>query len=320
MFRYRDTQGRPAVFRSLTGMDVNAFETLCAEFEGAYRNARADATCTRRGQRPRRRAPGAGRRHALERRDRLLMTLIRPRVYPTYELLGYFSGLHNGNAHRNVADVLAVLQGLGDFPFDRPDRDPQRLPLDSVAAVMDAFPEVRLIIDTREQRVRRPTGDYAAQGPYDSMKKEAHTLKTQLAVRPDGRIESVGDSVPGGSRHDKTLLEDSGVLDRLPPGRGPMADKACNGLRDDDPSIPIVTPRPARRGHPLTEPEKMANRFIARYRIVVGHAIAQMNRYTVLRQVDRGSRHGHARVVRAVAGLVNRRIEAVPLKAYGAAA
>src|SRR5262245_54036539 len=155
MFRYRDIQGRPAVFRSLTGMDTNSFETLCAEFEGAYRSARAAACCTRRGQRPRRRAPGAGRRHASGPRDRLLMTVIWPRVYPTYELLGYFFGLHNGNAHRKVADVLAVLQGLGDFPFDRPDRDPQRLPLDSVAAVMDAFPEVRLIIDTKGQRVRR---------------------------------------------------------------------------------------------------------------------------------------------------------------------
>jgi len=64
----------------------------------------------------------------------------------------------------------------------------------------------------------------------------------------------------------------------------------------------------------------VANRFIARYRIVVEHAIAQLNRYTVLRQVYRGDRSAHARVVRVVAMVVNRRIEVVPLKAYDAAA
>ena len=319
MFRYQDVQGRPAVFRSLTGMDTTAFEALFADFDAAYQAARSASTGTRRGGQPRRRAPGAGRRHALDLRDRLLMALVWLRAYPTYELLGFFFGLHNGNANRNVAEVLAVLDSLGDFPFDRPDRDPGREPLASVEAVMGAFPEVRLVVDTEEQRVRRPTGGHAAQKPYYSMKK-AHTLKTQIAVRPDGRIESVGASVPGGSKHDQTLLKESGVLDRLPPGRGVMADKAYHSLRDEYPSVPIVTPRPARRNHPLTEHEEMANRFIARYRIVVEHAIAQLTRYTVLRQVYRGSRPGHARLVRVVAHLVNRRIEVVPLKTYDAAA
>jgi hypothetical protein len=320
MFRYQDIQGRPAVFRSLTGMDSAAFEALFADYDAAHRAARAASGRTRRGGHPRQRPPGAGRRHALDPRDRLLMALVWLRVYPTYELLGYFFGLHNGNACRNVADVLAVLDSLSDFPFDRPDRDPARAKLDSVAAVMDAFPEVRLVIDTKEQRIRRPGGDYAAQKPYYSMKKKAHTLKNQIAVRPDGLIESVSDSVPGGSKHDKTMARESGVLGRLAPGEGAMGDKAYDSLRDEHPSIPIVTPRPARRGHPLTEHEEVANRFIARYRIVVEHVIAHLNRYTVLRQVYRGGRPAHARVVRVVAGLVNRRTRVVPLKTYDTAA
>src|SRR5262245_42980143 len=320
MIRYQDIQGRPAVVRSLTGMDPTAFEALFAEFDAARPAARAASVRTRRGHQPRRRAPGGGHPHALEARDRLLMALVWLRVYPTYEVLGFLFGLHHGDALRNVADVLAVLESLGDFPFDRPDRDPTRATLDSVAAVMDAFPMVRRVVDTKEQRIRRPQGAYAAQKPYSSMKKKAHTLKTQLAVRPDGRIESVGDSVPGGSKHDKTMARESGVLDRLGPGQGVMADKAYDSLRDEYPAVPIVTPRPARRNRPLTEHEKMANRFIARSRIVVEHAIAQLNRYTVLRQVYRGPRSRHARVVRVVASLVNRRIEVVPLKTYDAAA
>jgi hypothetical protein len=301
-------------------MDTTAFEALFADFEVAYRAARSAAAVTRRGGQPRRRAVGAGRRHSMGLRDRLLMALVWLRAYPTYELLGLLFGLHNGDANRNVADVLAVLGSLGDFPFDRPDTDHGREPLDSVAAVIDAIPEVRLIVDTKEQRTRRPKGDHAAQKPYYSMKKRAHTLKTPIAVRPDGRIESVGASVPGGSKHDKTLLKDSGVLDRSPPGRGVMGDEAYHSLREEYPSVPIVTPRPARRNHPLGDHEEMANRFIARCRIVVEHAIAQLSRYTVLRQVYRGSRPGHTRVFRAVAYLVNRRVEIVPLKTYDAAA
>jgi hypothetical protein len=152
------------------------------------------------------------------------------------------------------------------------------------------------------------------------MKKRAHTLKTQIAVRPDGRIESVGGSVPGGSKHDKTLLLESGILGRLPEGEAAMADKAYENIHRRDPTAPLITPRPARRNRPLTEHERMANRFIARYRIVVEHAIAQLSRYTVLRQVYWGCRSAHARVVRVVAMVVNRRIEEVPLKVYGAAA
>jgi DDE superfamily endonuclease/Helix-turn-helix of DDE superfamily endonuclease len=320
MIRYQNLQGRPTIFRSLTGMDLAAFEALFQEFEAADLAQRTASTRTKRDGQPRRRAPGAGRRPALEARDRLLMALFWLRVYPTYELLGFLFGLHNGNAYRNLTEVLAVLETLGDFPFDRPDRDPRRHTLGTLDAVMDAFPMVRLVVDTKEQRTRRPAGDYAAQKPYYSMKKKAHTLKTQIVVRPDGRIESVGDSVPGGSRHDKTLLLESGILDQLPEGQAAMADKAYESIRVKDPAAPLITPQPARRNHPLTEHQKMANRFIARYRIVVEHAIAQLNRYTVLRQVYRGSRRRHARVVRVVAGLVNRRIEIVPLKTYDAAA
>jgi len=320
MIRYPDLQKRSGVlFRNLTGMSHHAFEALLTSYEAARHAARAASARTRDG-RPRRRAPGGGRHHALAPCDRLLMALFWLRAYPTYELLGFYFGLDKANAHRNTADVLAVLEALGDFPFDRPDHDPGRTPLRSPQAVMDAFPAVRLVVDTKEQRIRRPRGDHAAQKPYYSMKKKAHTLKTQLAVRPDGRIESVGLSVPGGSKHDKTLLLESGLLKRLAPGEAAMADKAYHNIREKDPQAPLVTPRPAKRNHPLTDCEKMANRFIARYRIVVEHTIAQLNRYTVLRQVYRGRRSVHTRVVRVVAMVVNRRIESVPLKVYGAAA
>src|SRR5262245_62108699 len=57
------------------------------------------------------------------------MALIWLRVYPTYELLGFFFDLHKRNAQLNVRDVLATLETLDDFPFDRPGRGAHETPL-----------------------------------------------------------------------------------------------------------------------------------------------------------------------------------------------
>ena len=51
------------------------------------------------------------------------MALVWLRVYPTYEVLGWLFGLEKSNAWENVQDVLAVLETLADFPFERPAAD-----------------------------------------------------------------------------------------------------------------------------------------------------------------------------------------------------
>ena len=66
----------------------------------------------------------------------------------------------------------------------------------------------------------------------------------------------------------------------------------------------------------LEEDQKTYNRLVSRYRIVVEHSLAQMNRFQVLSQVYRHSRQGHGSLVRIVAGLVNRSIDRRPLKSY----
>ena len=209
MFAYDTLLRYPDAFRGLTGMAPGAFEDLLTAFRAAQDRRRRRRRTTRQGQ-PRQRAAGAGPPHRHDDRHRLLMALVWLRVYPTYELLGLFFGLHKRNAQLNVRDVLATLDTLDDFPFGRPGRE--RTKVRSVAAVMAAFPQVRVIIDSKEQRVNRPRG-YEAQKPYYSGKKKAHTLKTQVVVDPCGRIEAVSDSVPGGANHDLPLLRGSGVLE-----------------------------------------------------------------------------------------------------------
>jgi DDE superfamily endonuclease/Helix-turn-helix of DDE superfamily endonuclease len=308
---------RPAALRALTGLGPDDFEALLVDFATAQDRRRRAAARTRAGT-PRRRAYGAGRKPDLDDRHRLLLTLVWLKVYPTYELLGTLFGLHKRNAQLNARDVVATLAEMGDFPFERPPGDRERL--SSVAAVMDAFPQVRLVIDAKEQRVERPRGE-GRQKPFSSGKKRCHTLKTQVAVRPDGSIGAVSDSVPGGAWHDLTLLRSSGLLWRLDAGadEGAMLDKGYVGVRKDRPDLPLFLPHRASRGHPLTAEQREENRAIARYRIVVEHTIAQLARFGALRQVWRSTIERHGRAFRAVAALVDRRIRAVPLKRYAAA-
>jgi hypothetical protein len=321
MFTYASLSHYPSALRSLTGMTPAQFEHLLADFTAAQERLQRHRRTTRRGQ-PRRRAAGAGHPFRHDDRHRLLMALVWLRVYPTYELLGFFFGLHKRNAQLNVRAVLEVLDTLDDFPFDRPGRERRKLA--TADQVMGAFPLVRLVIDGKEQRVQRPHGDFATQKPYYSGKKKAHTLKSQIAVDPSGAIASVSASVPGGATHDLTLLRQTDLLGRWAEGEGAMVDKGYDGIGKDYPDVPVVIPFKARRNHPLTEEQQAYNRVVARYRIVVAHTIAPLNRFTVLRQVFRGrhQRHGtaHSQVVRVVARLVNRQIRACPLKTYTPAA
>jgi len=315
MLNYAELCRHPAAFPSLTGLRRQQFDELLGRCARAEARSRAHSTTTRTGGLPRQRACGAGRPYAHTAADRLLLALLWLRVYPTYEVLGFFFGLHKRNAQLNVRSVLEVLDSLDDFPFDRP--GPDRKKMRSAAEVMAAFPAVRLIVDAKEQRINKPQGE-AQQKPYYSGKKKTHTLKTQVVVDPCGRIEAVSVSVPGAT-HDLTLLIDSGVLPRLDAGAGAMMDKGYSGVGKHYPGVPVVLPFKKPRGGELTEEQRAFNREVARHRIVVEHTMAQLSRFTVLRQVFRGKRRErHSAVVRVVAKVVNRRLAVTPLKSWAA--
>jgi transposase len=317
MITYEDLRRRPGAFRSLTGHSPEQFDALYATFAPAHAQRRQTATTTRRKGQLRHRAVGAGAQYRHDLRTRLLIGLFWARVYPSFEVLGFFFSLDKTNVHDIVNDMLATLATLAQFPFELPAKE--RKKLHSPAAVMDAFPDVRLVIDAKEQRIQRPKSSKEddQQKPYYSGKKKCHTVKNQIAVEPDGRIGTVSASVPGGATHDVTLARKTKVIDTLDPeDEAGMVDKGYAGLQKDHPHHRLYQPYKATRGHPLTEEQKAYNRHLARYRIVVEHTNAQLNQFQVLAQVYRHARAGHSRVFRAVAYLVDRRIREQPLKRY----
>jgi hypothetical protein len=321
MHTYETMRHRPPAFKSMTGFCVEEFETLFGAFARAHEDRRHTATTTQRHGQPRQRAVGAGRRYSLDLRTRLVMALVWLRIYPTYEVLGLLFSLDKSNARDNVLDVLATLETMTDFAFERPAAE--RKKTGSVAAVMDAFPDVRLVIDAKEQRIQRPqsTKEDDQQKPYYSGKKKCHTLKTQIGVMPDGEIGEVSASVPGGAIHDLVLLRQTGLIGRLDAvDEAAMLDKGYVGIAKDYPEYRLYLPKKASRNHPLTPEQKAYNRHLAQYRIVVEHTNAQLNQFQVLAQVYRHAREGHAGTVRVVSLLVNQRIRQRPLKTYPAIA
>jgi hypothetical protein len=302
MISYTQAAAKPEIFPAITGMSQKEFDALFVDFQEAHARRLEEAAYTKRGFRVRQRKPGAGHPFSLDLRDRLLMTLFWLRVYPTYEVLGWFFGLDKSNAWHNVQDVLATLEQMACFPLEMPDR--QRQPQASPGEVFAAFPQVRLVVDATEQSFHRLAG-WDNQKPFYSGKKKRHTIKTQIICTPSGRVGAVGPSVPG-SVHDITLLRKSGQLDKLSPEEGMMGDKAYVGLPEGRPQLQIVLPHKAAPGVPLTEDQKFFNRRVSSCRVVVENLLARLKVFQILQQRFRSVFGRHAQVFRAVALLVDR--------------
>jgi hypothetical protein len=288
----------------MTGMTVQAFDGL---YEQVFQ--RYEAEEEERQNRPeRKRQGGAGHPHTNSVRDRLLMTLIWLRVYPTQELLGLLFSLHKSNVGRNLKEMMNILVDVsqGEIVWPMDGRRHKQM-----ADIMAEFPDVRAIVDATEQAIRRPK-EQSVQKTCYSGKKKRHTLKTQIVVAPDGLIREVSDSVAG-SMSDISLLRQTHTLDRLAENEAAMFDAGYQGVRKDAPDRCLYHPQRASRGHPLTDEQKAANRVLSHYRIVVEHTLAQVKRFQVLAQVYRHDRDWYNVIFRIVAGLANRRIAVCPL-------
>lgn len=96
-------------------------------------------------------------------------------------------------------------------------------------ALLKDLPELMVFVDSFEQRVQRPASRSTTDGYY-SGKKRQHTLKGQVAIHEQaGQAVDVSDSVSGPTT-DIKLLEQSGLMARLPDGVGAMGALAYVGI------------------------------------------------------------------------------------------
>jgi DDE superfamily endonuclease/Helix-turn-helix of DDE superfamily endonuclease len=288
----------PTAFQHLTGLTVAVFDELAAQVVPAV-----EAAHRQKLDRPdRRRAIGGGDHFDLSTADQLLLTVVWLRQYPTNEVLGFLFGVSDSTASRVRARCLPVLEQAGRDTMRMP--DPGATRRKRLSALLKDTPGLAVVIDSFEQRTRRPK---RRQRAYYSGKKKAHTLKSQVTVdEDDGRFVDVSDSVPG-RWADIKLLGRSRVLTRLPAGVGAMGDLGYLGI--DTLHASGRCPRRKPRGKPRPPEDVRYNRAFSRRRIVVEHAIGRLRRFRAVAEVNRHGRKNHAARVRASAGLVNRMLD-----------
>jgi hypothetical protein len=301
--RLEHLRQHPAVFRSLTGVPTGVFDNLAADVVPAL----DEAEFARRDRPDRDRAVGAGHPFALGPADQLLLAVVWLRVYPTHAVLAYLFGVSESAARRTLGRVLPVLAAAGKDTMRMP--DPGTHARRNLPALLKETPGLAVLVDTFEQPTNRPT---RRQRAYYSGKKKRHTLKSQVAVdEGSGRVVHVPPSVPGPTA-DLNLLKRSRLLGCLPKGVGVIGDKAYIGAAGLRPNVVCVTPRRKPRGKPCPPEDRRYNRAVSRRRIGVEHTIRRLRVFQALTQVNRHGRTKHEHRVRAVAGLVNRMIDARP--------
>lgn len=227
---------RSGSFTRLTGVTPEQFNALLGKTEPHWELAHHAALL-----RPtRRRAIGGGNTFKLQGAERLLCTLLYLRQYITMHLLGILFDLDAGNICRNIHAYLPLLEQVTPAPVRpltlqaRPDEVPSKnskkpKKLRSIEEFLDVFPELRdVIVDGTEQPRGQPKGKKGAQPGkkaigrpkdkkrYYSAKKGRHTLKTQVAVTPEGQLIHLS-ATASGRMLDMKLLRRSRLIKHLHP-------------------------------------------------------------------------------------------------------
>lgn len=301
MMRFSSLERRPACFRAFTGLTVEEFQRLASL-------VRSDWICNReerllRENPHRRRKTGGGAKPKLPLlEDQLLLTLAWARMYPVYLALEYLFAVDESTVSRTIVRTLPLLSDKFILP--------ERLPKKKVRSLEELKkylpPDVDLdeiLADATEQKIPRPQKKRKRK-PYHSGKKQAFTVKTQLAVTRSGIPVHVSPTI-GGRRHDYKLFTHSGLPDILPDKTRLYGDAAYEGGRRDYPRLEVITPFKRRSNHPvLTRNEKIFNKRQRQVRIKVENTLAQFKTFKVLADTYRHSVQNYNPTFRFVANLV----------------
>ncbi|XP_075539461.1 uncharacterized protein LOC142574199 [Dermacentor variabilis] len=138
----------------------------------------------------------------------------------------------------------------------------------------------RLVLDATEVRIQRPSS-LSAQRQTFSAYKHYNTYKVLLGCTPDGYIPYVS-RLWGGSVSDKTVLQGSGLLDRMDAGDAIMVDKGFT-FPYLPPGITVFRP-PFREQHESQmRPETVERtRRIVCARVHVERAIGRIKTFQIL--------------------------------------
>ena len=226
-------------------------------------------------------ARARGRKPSLSLEDRVLLTLIYLRSYPTFLELGARFGISESYAQKIYTFITRMLLKALPVPNDK------GLSLTGV----------KVALDVSEQPIERPL---QKQGDYYSGKKKQHTIKALLVVCLWTRL-ILAVRCGKGRQHDYKLFKESKLP--LHSAARIKADSGFQGIHKEFAGAQI--PYKGTKSKPLTAEQKKYNRELARERIVIEHINRECKIFRICQARYRGKHKNYTRTWKLVASLVN---------------
>lgn len=270
---------RERLCRAMTGLTPQEFKNLLATFAEALQRRAMERYLT---DSSRKRKPGGGRKSFLKTvEEKLFFILFYYKVYPTFDVLGFFYDRDRGNAWHAYDHLSPVLEAALGKKLALPKRQ-----IKSVEEFFQAFPEAKeVFLDGTERPVQRPKNPQKQAANY-SGKKKRHTRKNIILSTRKKRIGYLSPTVEG-KEHDFQIVKDTKLPDHIPKKVRIRVDSGFQGLLKEFPGHLVSIPRKKPKGRPLCKTFKEQNRRKSRIRILVEHAIGGVKRFNVVSHVFR---------------------------------
>jgi len=262
-------KARPVIFRRLTGVDVQEFETIAEKSTHMWDQLLSDKKIS-------------GRPYGLKDLEHhILCLLLYYRCYTTQLFLGFLFGVDDSCVCRSIKRLEPILASVMGIKKDR-------------TLTEEELSEI--IIDCTEQPIQRPK---KGQKKHYSGKKKRHTIKTEIRITGDGKIKGISKPREG-SCHDFEIYKKGTPL---PPKCRVYADSGYQGLdkRHKQTELPYKKPK----GGKLSVDEKEYNRGLSSFRVRVENKIRDLKTFNILSQTYRNFRKGYGLKFTIIAGIVN---------------
>lgn len=260
--------------KALLGLSKKEFEELIPAFEqalkAAYKEVRPD----------RKRKLGGGKIGILRSvEEKLAFVLFYLKTYPTFDVLGAFTGRDRSRSCRSAHFLFPVLEKTLKIKLVLPKRQ-----IRSVEELLETFPEAReIFLDGVERPVQKPTSQKRKKKLYSGKKKG--TMRKNILLSDKKKYIGLLTQTKSGRRHDKRLFDKADIVRHIPEEISLITDTGFQGIQSLHTNT--LMPKKGSKKHPLTIEEKQNNRLISSVRILVEHAIAGMKRFKAATDIYR---------------------------------
>ena len=311
MLSHTKLSGNARRFKTLMGMSLLEFNLSFAKVEETHPETEMLSKS------PRRRAIGAGRRFALDLRNRVLLLLFYYRTYATPDVAAEAFGVGQATVSRSIDQIAPVIRQCVPIPAKIHYRAKRALALEDLEEIL---PGLRCLIDVSEQLVQRPKRKDMEKSHY-SGKAGRHTAKVQYTVNTNGLIVHNTRHSPG-RVHDvrvyrmKHTTSPSGLSSRdESDGKGGggawvqiYVDRGYPGAQKMHEEVEVLAQIRWKPGKKLLDAAKTFNRLHSKICVYVEHAIHRVNPADNWGGVHRNPLKEYDRINDAVCGLVSQRL------------